>query len=172
VANVARKTNQSAGYRRRADFGHNRTVEDPRAVGENNMVALKWWLRIVGVFYVLMGGGLTAQALLDRTGFAATWASTEASALDELAIRGAQIAGLPGVMTWALLGVLMLLFSRTPEKARVLVIVVALWELFVWIPSDIVGSFYGFTIPRTASLIAVHIVIGLSGLLLLRRAKA
>lgn len=134
------------------------------------MGALKWWLRIVGVFYVLMGGGLTAQALFDRAGFAATWASSDASALDELAIRGAQIAGLPGVMTWLLLGVLMLVFSRTPEKARVLVITVALWELLVWIPSDIVGSLYGFTMPRTATLVAIHAVIGISGLLLLRRA--
>jgi len=134
------------------------------------MGALKWWLRIVGVLYVLEGGLLTARALLDRAGFAAMWASAEASALDELAIRGAQIAGLPTVMTWALLGVLMLVFSRMPEKARVLVITVALWELLVWIPSDIVGSFNGFTVPRTVSLVAVHAVIGITGLLLLRRA--
>ena len=134
------------------------------------MGALKWWLRIVGVLYVLEGGALTARALLDRAGFAAMWASAEASALDELAIRGAQIAGLPTVMTWALLGVLMLVFSRMPEKARVLVITVALWELLVWIPSDIVGSFNGFTVPRTVSLVAVHAVIGITGLLLLRRA--
>lgn len=134
------------------------------------MAGLKWWLRIVGVLYVLEGGLLTARALADRAGFAAMWASTEASALDELAIRGAQIAGLPTVMTWALLGVLMLVFSRMPEKARVLVITVALWELLVWIPSDIVGSFNGFTIPRTAALVAIHAVLGISGLLLLRRA--
>jgi hypothetical protein len=134
------------------------------------MGALKWWLRIVGVLYFLEGAGTTALALFDRAEFAAIWASTEAAGLDELAIRGAQIAGLPGVLTWVLLGVLMLVFSRTPEKARVLVIVVALWELLVWIPSDIVGSFYGFTVPRTASLVAVHLAIGLSGLLLLRRA--
>lgn len=134
------------------------------------MRALKWWLRIVGALYVLEGGGLTAMALLNRAEFSAIWASTEASALDELAIRGAQIAGLPTVMTWVLLGVLMLVFSRMPEKARALVITVALWELLVWIPADIVGSFYGFTMPRTLALVAIHAVIGLSGLLLLRRA--
>ena len=134
------------------------------------MGALKWWLRIVGVLYLVEGGWVTFLALADRAEFGALWASTEASTLDELAIRGIQIAGLPGVMTWLLLGVLMLVFSRMPEKARVLVITVALWELLVWIPSDIVGSFNGFTIPRTASLVAVHLAIGLSGLLLLRRA--
>lgn len=134
------------------------------------MRGLKWWLRIVGVLYVLEGAGTTALALFDRAEFAAIWASTEAGALDELAIRGAQIAGMPAVLTWVLLGVLMLVYSRMPEKARVLVVIVALWELLVWIPSDIVGSFYGFTLPRTAGLIAVHLAIGLSGLLLLRRA--
>jgi hypothetical protein len=134
------------------------------------MGALKWWLRIVGVLYVLEGAGVTALALADRAEFGAMWASTEASTLDELAIRGIQVAGLPGVLTWVLLGVLMLVFSRMPEKARVLVITVALWELLVWIPSDIVGSFNGFTMPRTVGLVAVHAVIGISGLLLLRRA--
>ena len=134
------------------------------------MGALKWWLRIVGVLYVLEGGGVTALALADRAEFGAMWASTEAGALDELAIRGIQVAGLPGVLTWVLLGVLMLVFSRMPEKARVLVITVALWELLVWIPSDIVGSFNSFTMPRTVALVTVHTVIGISGLLLLRRA--
>ena len=134
------------------------------------MGALKWWLRIVGVLYVLEGGGVTALALADRAEFGAMWASTEATALDELAIRGIQVAGLPGVMTWVLLGVLMLVYSRMPEKARVLVMTVALWELLVWIPSDIVGSFNGFTMPRTVALVAIHAVIGVSGLLLLRRA--
>jgi hypothetical protein len=136
------------------------------------MGALKWWLRIVGVLYLLEGAFTTALALFDRAEFAAMWASTEAGALDELAIRGAQIAGMPAVLTWLLLGVLMLVYSRAPEKARVLVITVALWELLVWIPSDVVGSFYGFTMPRTLGLVAVHLAIGLSGLLLLRRAKA
>jgi hypothetical protein len=134
------------------------------------MNALKWWLRIVGVLYLLEGALTTALALFDRAEFAAMWASTEAVALDELAIRGAQIAGMPAVLTWLLLGVLMLVFSRSPEKARVLVITVALWELLVWIPADVVGSFYGFTMPRTLALVAVHLAIGLSGLLLLRRA--
>ena len=134
------------------------------------MGALKWWLRIVGILYVLEGAGTTALALFDRAEFAAMWASTEAGALDELAIRGAQIAGMPAVLTWVLLGVLMLVLSRTPEKARLLVITVALWELLVWIPADIVGSFYGFTLSRTVTLVAIHFAIGLSGLLLLKRA--
>ena len=92
--------------------------------GYARMPAIKWWLRIVGALYLLEGVGLTAQAFFARDAFAATWASTPAGALDAIAVRGTLMAGLPGVMTWVLLGALMWIFSGTPTKARVLVIVV------------------------------------------------
>lgn len=135
------------------------------------MRALKWWLRIVGALYILEGVGLSAAALFDPGEFAAIWASAPIAALDDVAIRGIRIAGLPGVLTWALLGALMWIFSRAPGKAGTLVIVVAAWELLVWLPTDLVAFFNGFTLSRTIGLIAVHLIIGVSGLLLLRRAK-
>ena len=81
------------------------------------------------------GFGLTAQAFFARDAFAAIWASTPEGALDAIAVRGMVMAGLPGVMTWVLLGALMWIFSGVPAKARVLVIVVAAWELLVWAPT-------------------------------------
>ena len=134
------------------------------------MTALKWWLRIVGLLYVVEGAGLTMAALFAPDEFAAIWASVAVGSLDEIAVRGIKIAGLPGVLTWLLLGAMMLIHSRAPEKARLLVIVVAAWELLVWLPVDIVASFNGFTVSRTVTLVVVHVAIGISGLLLLRRA--
>jgi hypothetical protein len=133
------------------------------------MTGLKWWLRIVGTLYVLEGGGLTAAAFADPAAFAAIWASTEPGSLDAVAVRGMLMAGLPGVLTWLLLGILMWIYSRTPAKAGLLVIVVACWELLVWAPVDVVGVFNGFTAGRAAGLVAIHAVIGVSGLVLLRR---
>jgi hypothetical protein len=134
------------------------------------MTALKWWLRIVGSLYLLEGLGLTAAALFDPDEFAAIWASTEAGVLDALAVRGAVMAGLPGVLTWVLLGALMWIYSRVPAKARLLVIVVVAWELLVWAPLDLVGLLNGFEIPRALALIAIHAAIGVSGIVVLRRA--
>jgi hypothetical protein len=134
------------------------------------MKQLKWWLLIVGVLYLLEGGGLTLMALTAPDKFAALWASAPEGSLDEIAVRGMRIAGLPGVLTWVLLGVMMLFFSRRPGRASTLVITVAAWELLVWLPSDLVASLNGFEGPRAAALMAVHIVIGVSGILLLRRA--
>jgi hypothetical protein len=130
---------------------------------------LQWWLRIVGVLYVFEGGGLALAALFDPNEFAAIWSSTEAGTLDALAVRGIRIAGLPGVLTWVLLGAMMLIYSRVPARARVLVITVAAWELLVWLPVDLVAMFNGFGVARAVPLLSIHIVIGVSGIVLLGR---
>ena len=134
------------------------------------MKSLKWWLRIVGALYLLEGGGLSLMALFATDEFAAMWASAPVGSLDEVAVRGTLIAGLPGVLTWVLLGSMMLIFSRVPARARVLVVTVVAWELLVWLPSDLVGVFNGFAVGRAVGLITVHAVIGVSGLLMLRQA--
>lgn len=135
------------------------------------MKALTWWLRIVGVLYLLEGGLLTLAPLFDASAFAALWASVPTGTLDEIAVRGIRMAGLPGVLTWVLFGVLLMVYSRVPERAGLLVVVVALWELVVWLPTDLVGLASGFEVPRAVTLIAIHLVIGVAGLLLLRRAR-
>ena len=133
------------------------------------MRPLQWWLRIVGVLYVLEGVGLSLMALFDPNQFAAVWSSAEVGALEEVAVRGIRIAGLPGVLTWVLLGAMMLIFSRVPARARVLVVTVTAWELLVWLPVDLVAMFSGFGVPRAVTLITIHTVIGVSGIVLLRR---
>jgi hypothetical protein len=135
------------------------------------MKPLTWWLRIVGVLYLLEGGGLTLMALFAADQFAATWASAPVGSLDDIAVRGIRVAGLPGVLTWVLLGVMMLIFSRVPARASLLVVTVAAWELLVWLPADLVGIFSGFATARAISLITFHVVVGVSGLLLLRRSR-
>lgn len=134
------------------------------------MTALKWWLRIVGTLYLLEGLGITATALFTPAEYAAMWTSTTADQVDAIAVRGILVAGLPGTLTWVLLGALLWAFSRAPAQARVLVIVVVLWELLVWAPVDVIGLFNGFELGRVAALIAIHVAIGVSGIVVLRRA--
>jgi hypothetical protein len=128
-------------------------------------------MRIVGTFYVLEGGGLTAMAIADRDAFAAIWASTEPGALDSVAVRGILVGSLPGVLTWLLLGLLLWWHSRAPANSRLLAIIVIAWELLVWLPLDVVGLLNGFEASRAAALIATHALIGVTGLVVLRRAR-
>jgi hypothetical protein len=91
--------------------------------------------------------------------------------IDELGVRAALIGGLPGVLTWVLLGAAMWIYSRAPARARVLIIIVAAWELLVWIPVDIVSTLHVFDVGRLV-LSAIHVVIGVSGILIVRRLPA
>ena len=132
------------------------------------MAGAKWWLRIVGTLYLLEGVGLTAMALLDPSRFAATWAVAPVGSVDALGVRAALIGGLPGVMTWVLLGALAWLHSRAPAHARVLIVVISAWELLVWIPVDVVSSLQVFDVGRVW-MSTIHVVIGLTGIFILRR---
>lgn len=135
------------------------------------MAAAKWWLRVVGALYLLEGIGLTAMALLAPDQFAATWAVAPVGSIDALGVRAALIGGLPGVLTWVLLGAMTWIYSRTPARGRLLIIVVVAWELLVWIPVDIVSTLQLFD-PGRIVLSAIHAAIGISGIVILRRLPA
>src|SRR5262245_20632455 len=135
------------------------------------MTAAKWWLRIVGSLYLLEGVGLTAMALLAPEQFAATWAVTPVGSIDALGVRAALISGLPGVLTWVLLGAMLWIYSRAPARARVLIIVVVAWELAVWIPVDVISTLQVFDTGRIV-LSTIHAAIGITGILILRRLPA
>ena len=133
------------------------------------MTAAKWWLRIVGTLYLLEGGALTAMALLAPEQFAATWAVAPVGSIDVLGVRAALIGGLPGVMTWVLLGAMAWIYSRAP--ARLLIVLIVAWELLVWIPVDVVSTLHVFDTGRIV-LSAIHAVIGVTGIVILRRLPA
>jgi len=77
---------------------------DGERSGDEQMTAAKWWLRVIGTLYLLEGGGLTLMALFAPEQFAATWAVAPVGSIDALGVRAALIGGLPGVLTWVLLG--------------------------------------------------------------------
>src|SRR3954469_12072465 len=108
--------------------------------GTIKMTATKWWLRIVGTLYLLEGGGITLMALLAPQQFAAMWAVAPVGSIDPLGVRAALIGGLPGVLTWVLLGAMAWIYSGAPARGRMLIVVIAAWELLVWIPVDVVST--------------------------------
>jgi hypothetical protein len=136
------------------------------------MRGLKWWLWIVGIFYVLEGGGLTLLRIFDPEGAAAIWtASGDASQLDALATQAVLVPSLFVTLSWLVLGVLMLRFTGAPERGRSLVAAVVALELFAWIPLDAVALSYGWSVPRGVTLLAIHLAIGIGGILALRASR-
>lgn len=133
------------------------------------MKLLKAWMMIVGALYLMEGIGLMALARLAPDEFAAIWATTSPASLDEIAVRGIMVAGLPGVLTWVMLGSMLWFYAREPRSARLLILIVISWELLVWLPLDVIGFFNGFDAGRAAVLSLIHAILGVSGILALRR---
>ena len=137
------------------------------------MRSLKWWLWIVGILYVLEGGGLTLMRVFDPDLAAAVWtASQETGQLDTLATQAVLVPSLFVTLSWLVLGVLMLSFIRTPERGRSLVVAVVALELFAWIPLDSLALSYGWSVPRGVTLLVIHVAIGVGGILALRASGA
>jgi hypothetical protein len=75
-------------------------------------------------------------------------------------------------LSWVVLGVLMLYFTRAPARSGVLVVVVVALELFAWMPLDTITLTYGWSPARSFSLLAIHLVIATTGILALRTSRA
>lgn len=133
------------------------------------MKPAQWWMRIVGAFYLFEGIGLALMAAFVPSQFAELWATAEPGSLSEVAVRGTLVAGMPGVLTWVLFGTMLWMHSGAPARARLLLVTVIAWELLVWLPLDLIGFFNGFEAGRAAGLIVTHAIIGIAGILALRR---
>ena len=138
------------------------------------MRGLKWWLWIVGIFYVLEGGGTGLVRLADPEAAAAMWTATgEPGLLDPVAVQAVLVPSLFASLSWLVLGVLMLYFAvRAPARAGVLVIVVIALEIFAWLPLDLVALTNGWPAGRAVTLMVVHLAIGIGGILALRASSA
>jgi hypothetical protein len=128
------------------------------------MKGLKWWLWIVGVFYVLFGGALTLRWFADPEGMAAMWTATqETGVLDPIAVQAVLIPTLFVTLSWVVLGVLMLYFTRALARSGGLVVVVVALELFAWMPLDTVTLGYGWSPARSIPLLVIHLGIAVTG---------
>jgi hypothetical protein len=133
------------------------------------MKALKWWLWIVGIFYIVEGGGTALLRLADPEAAAAIWTATgEPGVLDPIAVQAVLVPGLFASLSWLVLGFLLLYCTRAPERAGALVVAVAALELFAWMPLDIVALSNGWPAARAVTLMLIHLAIAVTGFLALR----
>ena len=131
----------------------------------------KWWLRIVGVFYLLLTamnvwalflGGI--QLLADRL--------PAPMNTDSLAVRAFSDAWLVFVFELGVLWAMMLYASRDPAKSRVLVLAIIWAEAFRGIVADAVWIARGYEASGYIGFIVVHAVIIATGIWFLRQEKA
>ena len=134
------------------------------------MNKLKWWLRIVGARALILGiVGLWASFFNPQ--LVATPLPMSLAA-DELAVRAFSDANIDIGLVTLVLGVLMLYASREPSRASGLVLTVAMLELFAWTIANLLWMLRGWPPANVIPFTIQHFIIGVTGLLFLRQAKA
>lgn len=127
------------------------------------MKKLIWWLRIVGVWYLFLGVMNAAFVFFNPLVAAAGFFPPTYSP-DGRTIQAVNDAYLPSVFAFLVLGILMLYFSREPERGRIVVLIVALLELGAWIVTDLVWAAHAFALEFVIPFFTIHLVIGVTGL--------
>lgn len=129
------------------------------------MPKTKWWLRVVGGFYLV----LAVTSLVVLFANPQMFGDMFPFSADSLSIRAFSDAWLIFVLEMAVLGAIMLYASREPARNRTLVIAVAVLELVRGAGGDLLWMSRGWPATFYIPFMIVHVIIALSGIFFLRQ---
>jgi hypothetical protein len=133
------------------------------------MNKLKWWLWIVGGFYLLLGLAGLGYFIFAPDGYAETYAATlplEYSG-DPLAVTAVIDRDFLVTFEWIVLGVLMFIATRDPVGARFFIGAMVALELFQYVPVNLIWMMRGY--PNMIPFLILHLIFGMTGFLFLRQ---
>lgn len=129
------------------------------------MQKTKWWLIVVGSLYLLLGG-MSLWVLFIKP---QTFGEMFLFASDNNSIRAFSDAWLIFVLEMLVLGGVMLYASREPAQNKILVITVAILELFRGAGGDLLWMSRGWRAENYLPFMILHIVIAVTGLMFVRQ---
>lgn len=135
------------------------------------MNKLKWWLRIVGGFYLLLGVAGLGYWITAPEAYAETYAATLPSAYsgDPLAVTAVVDRDFFVMFEWLVLGILMFVAARDPARARFFIGAMVALELFQYVPVNLIWMTRGY--PNVVPYLILHLIFGISGFTFLRQSK-
>ena len=135
------------------------------------MNKLKWWFRIVGVFYLLLTF-MNIYALFFGSQQMFTDTLPAPMNTDSLAVRTFTDAWMVFIFELGVLGAMALVASRNPVQHKIMAWVIIWAEVFRGILADAIWIGRGYAVSSYAIFIAIHVVIIVTGALFLRQANA
>ncbi len=132
---------------------------------------LKWWFCVVGIFYLLLtamnlwaiflGGGQMFAGILPAP-----------MNTDALAVRAFGDAWLVFVFELGVLGAMALVASQAPVQNRIMAWTLIWAEVFRGVVGDVIWITRGYDAASYAIFIVIHLIIIVTGVVLVRQAQA
>ena len=129
------------------------------------MTKTKWWLRIVGAFYLLLALTSLWVLFVDPQMFG----RMNPFAVDPVALKAFADAWLIFVLEMGVLGAIMLYAAGQPARNTILVLTVSILELVRGAGGDLLWMSRGWPIANYIPFMIVHLIIAGTGLLFLRQ---
>lgn len=134
------------------------------------MNKLRWWFRIIGIFYLLLTM-MNLFFLFFSNGqmFADTLPAP--MNIEPLAVRAFMDAWMVFVFEFGVLGAMALVASRKPGQSRIMAWVIILAELFRGVVADAIWIGRGYAASSYIGFIVIHVVIMATGVWFLRQVQ-
>lgn len=132
------------------------------------MTKTKWWLRLVGGFYIFLALTSLWVLFVNPQLFGAMFPF----AADQLSVRAFSDAWLIFVLEMGVLGAIMLYASRDPARNGILVITVAILELIRGAGGDVLWMSRGWPATNYIPFMILHLIIAITGIIFLRQESA
>ena len=129
------------------------------------MTKTKWWLRIVGVFYLILVLSSCWVLFINPHLFGAMFPFAD----DASSIRAFSDAWLIFVLELGVLGAIMLYASREPARNSVLVMTVSILELIRGAGGDLLWMSRGWPTANYIPFMIVHLIIAGTGFYFLKQ---
>ena len=134
------------------------------------MNKLKWWFRIVGVFYLLLTLMNTFFLFFSDGQMFADTLPAPLNA-EPLAVRAFMDAWLVFILELGVLGVMALVASRNPIQNKIMAWVIIWAEVFRGVLGDVIWIVRGYSASSYIVFIVIHLVIIITGVLFLKSAQ-
>lgn len=133
------------------------------------MTKLKWWMRIVGAFYILLGIQNTPPLV---TGRLETQYPTLVAPVESVVVQGLIDMWFMFGVEMLVVGVMLIVAAKMPLRNKILVQTVLWLEIIRGVAIDVYWLTRGFyTNGFYIGFIVVHLIIIISGFIFLRQAE-
>ena len=132
------------------------------------MNKLKWWLRVVGGWYMLLGSAGLVVSFFNPEMYAGGLPPAQRG--DALAVAASLDMNFAVMLVFIVLSVMMFIASRDPARARFFIGAMVALEFFAYAVVNVIWMFRGW--ENTLPILILHLIFGVTGFVFLRQTKA